>query len=192
MSQFETVEVFAMTTEPLTFMFADDGSVPNNPTLPLLLYRGAVNVAATRDPESTIEQIFIENGWGHSMWRNGIYAYTHFHSMTHEVLGIARGTARVRFGGEQGQDIHVTAGDVVVLPAGTGHQRLSDSEGLSVIGGYPDGGRYDLCRGGGSEHAQALQTIPQVPLPECDPLYGVDGPLLALWQDKAPQRVTRR
>lgn len=175
-----------MATEPLTFMFEDDGSVPNNPALPVLIYRGAVDVAAARDPESTIEQIFIVHGWGHNMWRNGIYPYPHFHSMTHEVLGIARGNARVRLGGAAGQEFDVTAGDVVVLPAGTGHQRLSDSDGLRVIGGYPANGRYDLCRGLGREHEQALQNIPQVPLPESDPLYGADGPLLALWRDKTP------
>ena len=48
-----------MTTEPLTFMFADDGNVPNNPLLPLVIYRGAVDVAAARDPESAIEQLFM-------------------------------------------------------------------------------------------------------------------------------------
>ena len=171
-----------MATEPLTFMFADDGSVPNNPLLPLVVYRGALDVAAARDPESAIEQIFMRNGWGNGMWRGGIYPYLHFHSMTHEALGIARGSARVRFGGERGKEIEVRAGDVAVLPAGTGHQRLSGTTGLSVIGGYPPEGRYDLCRGGRPEHAQALQTIAQVPLPATDPLLGADGPLLALWR----------
>ena len=118
------------------------------------------------------------------MWRNGILPYTHFHTMTHEALGIARGSARVRFGGEQGEEIEVKAGDVVVLPAGTGHQRLSDATGLRVIGGYPAKGRYDFCRGNASEHALALQNIAKVPLPESDPLYGADGPLLALWRAK--------
>ena len=176
-----------MAAEPLTFMFADDGSVPNNPTLPLLLYRGAIDVAAARDPESAIEQVFMANGWGHGMWRNGILPYTHFHTMTHEALGIARGTARVRFGGAQGEEIEVKAGDVVVLPAGTGHQRLSDNASLRVIGGYPADGRYDFSRGSGSgnEHDEGLQRISQVPLPESDPLYGADGPLLKLWRAKA-------
>ncbi len=182
-----------MATEPLAFMFADDGRIPNNPALPVLIYRGAVDVAAAHDPESTIEQIFMESRWCHNMWRSGIYPYPHFHSMTHEVLGIARGTARVRLGGAQGQEFHVTAGDVMALPAGTGHERLSSSDGLSVIGGYPGGGRYDLCRGnGGREHQQALQRISQVPIPEGDPLYGADGPLMTLWQGKASQRVTGR
>ena len=173
-----------MATEPLTFLFADDGSVPNNPLLPLVVYRGVIEVGSARDPESEIEQIFMANGWSHGMWRNGIYPYPHFHSMTHEALGIARGSARVRFGGEHGKEIEVRAGDVAVLPAGTGHQRLSDTAGLSVIGGYPAGGCYDLCRGGGTERAQALQSIARVPLPASDPLLGADGPLLTLWRAK--------
>lgn len=173
-----------MTTKPCTFMFADDGSMPNNPTLPVLLYRGAVDVAAARDPESTIEQIFMAHGWGHRLWRNSIYPYSHFHSMTHEVLGVARGTARLRLGGAQGQDVEVAAGDVMVLPAGTGHQRLVASDDLKVIGGYPADGRYDLCRGSGGEHARALQSVAQVPLPASDPLFGADGPLVALWHGK--------
>ena len=37
------------------------------------------------------------------MWRNGIYPYVHYHSMIHEALGVARGRAKVRFGGDNGQ-----------------------------------------------------------------------------------------
>jgi uncharacterized protein YjlB len=29
---------------------------------------------------------------------------------------------------------------------------------------------------------QALATIPHVPLPATDPLFGADGPLMALWR----------
>src|SRR5262249_7352803 len=50
--------------------------------------------------------------------RNGIYNYAHYHSRTHEVLGVARGHARVRFGGERGKELRLKVGDVVVLPAG--------------------------------------------------------------------------
>lgn len=173
-----------MTTEPLTFTFVSDGSVPNNPTLPVVLYRGAIDVAAARDPESAIEQIFMANGWGHHMWRNSIYPYTHYHSATHEALGIARGAARVRIGGAHGKDVELKAGDVVVLPAGTAHRRLSESQGFHVIGGYPADGRYDLCRGGQAEHDRVLPEITRVPLPQADPLFGADGPLLTLWQAK--------
>ncbi len=173
-----------MAVEPLTFIFNDDGSVPNNAALPLIVYRGGVDVTAARDPGSAIEQIFMANGWGHRMWRNGIYPFLHYDSRIHEARGIARGAATMRFGGAQGQEIEVKAGDVVVLPAGTGHRRLSGGADLRMIGGYPTGGNYDFSRGGESEHAQELESVPRVRLPS-DPLLGTKGPLLALWPGKA-------
>jgi uncharacterized protein YjlB len=166
--------------EPLAFRFSDDGLVPNNPRLPFLVYRRGVDIAG-RDPAAAIEHRFAANGWG-DMWRNGIYPFTHYHSRIHEALGIARGRARVRFGGSTGEEMEVAAGDVAVLPAGTGHQRLSASADLLVVGAYPPAGTYDLCRATPAEHGRALATIPHVPLPVTDPLYGTDGPLVALWR----------
>ena len=63
--------------EPLTFIFEDDGLVPNNP-LPFLVYKGAVDVVSDH-PEKTIEGLFGANGWG-AMWRNSVYDYLHYHS----------------------------------------------------------------------------------------------------------------
>jgi uncharacterized protein YjlB len=166
---------------PLTFMFADDGRIPNNPDLPLVLYRGGIDLAGTPDPEQVIEKTFHRNGWGQS-WRNGIYPYPHYHSMIHEALGIARGRAKVRFGGERGTDLDLMGGDVVVLPAGTGHQGLWASPELVVIGAYPPIGRLDLCRGSKADHARAVESIPQVPRPVSDPVFGRRGPLIGLWQ----------
>ncbi len=97
------------------------------------------------------------------MWRNGIFPYAHYHSMIHEAMGIARGRAKVRFGGDNGEAIDVVPGDVVILPAGTGHQCLSHSPELVVIGAYPPSGKYNLCRGSKADHAEALVTIPKVP-----------------------------
>src|ERR1700689_3977809 len=105
---------------PITHKFADDGRIPNNPTLPLILYRGGIDLTGSPDPEKLIEKTFAKNGW-RDMWRNGIYPYAHYHSMIHEAMGIARGRAKVRFGGEHGHTIDVVAGDVDLLPAGTGH-----------------------------------------------------------------------
>ena len=116
------------------------------------------------------------------MWCNGIYPFVHYHSQTHEVLGFARGRATVRFGGDKGQELEIGAGDVALLPAGTGHHGLWVSADLAVIGAYPPDGYYDLCRGSAAEHAKALQTIPQVPLPHSDPVYGAKGPMLELWR----------
>jgi uncharacterized protein YjlB len=166
---------------PLTRRFADDGRIPNNPRLPLLLYRRAINVTGARNPEQTIEQMFAANGWG-DMWRNGIFPYVHYHSMIHEALGVARGRAQVRFGGANGEVIDIAPGDVAVLPAGTGHQCLDCSKDLVVIGAYPPSGKYNLCRGSKAEHAKALRSIPKVPPVASDPVFGTEGPLLALWR----------
>jgi uncharacterized protein YjlB len=172
--------VLARSAEPLTFLFADDGSIPNNPNLPLLIYRGVIDLAGTPDPETVIEKTFARGGWG-EMWRNGIFPYVHYHSRTHEALGIARGRVQVRFGGAQGQVLDLAAGDVAVLPAGTGHQCLWAAPQLCVIGAYPEGGKYDLCRGSKAEHAGAIAAIPKVPTPDSDPVYGKHVPLPRLW-----------
>ena len=169
--------------EPATFMFVDDGLIPNNPALPLILYRSAVAVAGAHDPAALLEQVFAVHGWG-DMWRNGIYGFAHYHAMIHEVCGIAHGRARVRFGGTRGEEIDLAAGDVVILPAGTGHQRLTATRNLLVVGAYPPEGTYDLCRPTPTHHARALETIPRVPLPHTDPVHGHDGPLMRLWSRK--------
>jgi uncharacterized protein YjlB len=165
--------------EPLALWLEDDGLVPNNP-IPFLVYKGAVYFANTH-PEKTIESLFRANGWG-DMWRNGIYDYLHYHATVHEALGIARGHARVRFGGDRGKEIEVTAGDVAILPAGTGHQCLSASPDFSVIGAYPPGPKMQITLPKPENHAKALKTIPKVKLPKTDPVMGADGPLVRLWK----------
>lgn len=175
---------------PQTLMFADDGSIPNNPRLPFLVFRNGIDLAGTPNPENVIEAVFARNGWG-GMWRNGIYPYVHYHSMIHEALGIARGRTRVKFGGSQGSEFELGPGDVAVLPAGTGHQCLWASPELVVIGAYPKTGKYDLCRGSKAEHARAVGAIAAVPLPDTDPLYGPDGPLRSLWPASFETRESR-
>ena len=110
-----------------TFHFKDDGIIPNHPKWPLVIYRGAVRLPKNLDPAAVFEELFESNGWGDS-WRNGIYDYVHYHSRIHEVLGIARGEGKVQFGGHLGRTLKVKAGDVAILPAGTGHQCLSASK----------------------------------------------------------------
>jgi uncharacterized protein YjlB len=169
--------------KPLTFLFADDGKVPNNPALPVLVYKAALDLSGNRDPASAIEKMFKSNGWGHGMWRDGIYPFVHYHAMIHEVLGIAKGSARVQLGGHGGETFQFAAGDVAVLPAGTGHQRLIGSDDLLVIGGYPPQGTYNLCRGDNpADRNKSLTTIPKVPRASTDPVYGKHGPLTDLWR----------
>ena len=167
--------------KPRTFRLKDDGFVPNNGRLPLVVYRSAVRLAPSLDPAAVFEELFELNGWGDA-WRNGIYGYVHYHSRIHEVLGIARGTARVQFGGTKGRTFELAPGDVVILPAGTGHQRLAASKDLLVVGAYPRSGKYDECRPTQADHDRALTTIPRLAVPKKDPVYGREGPLPRLWQ----------
>jgi uncharacterized protein YjlB len=165
--------------EPLAIVFADDGLVPNNP-MPFLVYKSVVALDRG-EPEATIEKLFGGNGWG-AMWRNGVYDFLHYHATVHEVLGIARGSARVRFGGDNGKVLEISAGDVAILPAGTGHQCLSASDDFSVVGAYPPGPPMDLQRPTPEAHVKALKTIPMVALPKTDPVMGKDGPLVRSWK----------
>jgi uncharacterized protein YjlB len=165
--------------EPLAVVFEDDGLVPNNP-MSFLVYQGAVAVDHDH-PEQTIEDLFGANGWG-GTWRNGVYDFLHYHATVHEVLGVARGHARVRFGGDRGREFEIAAGDVAILPAGTGHQCLGASDDFCVIGAYPPGSQMHVTRPTPENHAKALKTIPEVKLPETDPVMGKDGPLLKLWK----------
>jgi uncharacterized protein YjlB len=177
---------------PVTVNFADDGTIPNNPTLALVLYRNGIDLAGTPDPERLIEKTFAANGWG-DMWRNGIYPYVHYHSMIHEALGVARGRAKVRFGGDNGREIEIAPGDVAILPAGTGHQCLNASKDFVVVGAYPPSGTYDECRGTKAEHERAMKIIPKVARPKKDPVYGRAGPVADLWRaDSKPGRRRRR
>jgi uncharacterized protein YjlB len=164
-------------------MFKDDGSIPNNPKLPFIHYRSPVSLSDAADPAAVFEELFRRNGW-RDPWRNGIYDYVHYHPSTHEVLGIARGHARVRFGGNRGKVFELAAGDVAILPAGTGHQCLSASKGLLVVGAYPAGGKYDECTGSAAEHVRAAKSIAKVPLPAKDPVYDADGPLRDCWAER--------
>jgi uncharacterized protein YjlB len=125
------------------------------------------------------EDLFERHGWGDS-WRNGVFDYPHYHSRIHEVLGVARGSANIRFGGERGRTLAVKTGDVAVLPAGTGHQCLGASADFLVVGAYPAFGTYDVCTKP-DDRIAALQSIPRVRAPNEDPVYGAHGPLMKLW-----------
>lgn len=157
----------------------DDGAIPNNPDLPLLVYRQAVTLPED-DPATVFEALFTENGWP-AAWRNGIHPFHHFHSTAHEALGVYRGTATARFGGEGGVDMTVSAGDVVIIPAGVGHKAIEASSDLGIVGAYPAGTGPDLCRGAPGERPASLAAIARVPVPARDPLYGAGGPLRRHW-----------
>ena len=171
---------------PEQHRFADDGRIPNNPRLPLLVYRRALEPSPA-DPAAPFKAAFARNGWT-GAWRDGIYGFHHYHSTSHEVLGIARGRVRVRLGGEGGLATELRAGDVVVIPAGVGHKNEGATPDLLVVGAYPDGRDWDLCRGEPGERPRVLDNIGAVPLPAADPLAGADGPLVAVWRQAEASR----
>jgi uncharacterized protein YjlB len=164
---------------PEHFRLEPSGAMPNHPRFPVLLYRRVVS-GEGEAAASALEAVFGRNGWP-PQWRDGIYDFDHYHTRGHEALGVASGTARVLLGGPGGREVELAAGDVVVLPAGTGHHKLWETADLLVVGGYPHAGRLDLCRGSRAEHARARESIPRVPLPETDPVFGAEGPLTTLW-----------
>jgi uncharacterized protein YjlB len=157
------------TVRKIWFEKADD--VPNA-KLPVVLYRGVLDLHASGKTKLFRER-FKENGWA-GVWTDTIYDYTHFHSNAHEVLGIAEGRVSLRLGGEQGSLFRLRPGDMVILPAGVGHRRVGDDEGLKVVGAYPRGqSHYNMKRKG--------RVVPRVALPATDPFYGENGPLIKAW-----------
>ncbi|MDA8250059.1 MAG: cupin domain-containing protein [Rhodospirillales bacterium] len=161
-------------TEPETHEFAGDGVFPNSP-LPLLIYRAALPADA-----AAMERHFAEHGW-RGGWRDGIYDFHHFHSNAHEVLGIARGEVRAMFGGPQGQEFTLHAGDVVVIPAGVAHRNMGDAGDLLVVGAYPGAAAFDTRRGDPAEYAEVLRNVSSVKLPDSDPVDGEAGALRRIW-----------
>jgi uncharacterized protein YjlB len=161
--------------DPEVLPLRPNGWVPNN-RLPVLLYRGILPARAA-DPAAQLEHMLRRNGWP-PHWRNGIYPFHHFHSTAHEILGVASGEGRVMLGGENAAVVTLRAGDVAVLPAGTGHCALELSRDFLVIGAYPPGQDWDLCRA--AIPPPALEAMKKLPFPASDPVLGAQGPLRRL------------
>ena len=154
---------------------------PEITELPLIIYRGAVKTGGGTAAEACLS-LFARNGWAGG-WTDGIHPYHHFHSTNHEALGIVKGSARVRFGGRGGPVVTVQAGDALIIPAGVSHCNEGASDDLVVVGAYPGTQEHDMERRGSDEITEAARKrVRAVPLPQVDPVFGKDGPLLRSWQ----------
>lgn len=163
----------------LAFHFGEQGGIPNNSRFPALVYRAAFTSDAA-DLATQIERRFEQHGWPPA-WRNGIYDFHHYHSLGHEALGVANGAARLIIGGPGGRELDVGAGDVLILPAGTGHCRVSATVDLLVVGAYPPGQSGDIVREAATPEIRA--AIARHMRPSTDPVFGKDGPLVERWSD---------
>ena len=114
-----------------------------------------------------------------TLYRRG--AGVNYHSRAHEALG---GSAQVLFGGEGGVLLEVSAGDMVVIPAGVSHRNMGETRGFGMVGAYPEGQSWDMNTGRPGERPAAAERIARVPLPAADPVFGKAGPLVALWKVK--------
>ncbi|HET7410277.1 MAG TPA: cupin domain-containing protein [Paracoccaceae bacterium] len=159
-----------------TLVLAPNGRMPNN-ALPVVLIRGAFDGSVE---DEQVYALYRSNGW-QGCWTWTVYDFHHYHSTAHEALAVARGNAVLMLGGEGGREVAVGAGDLIVLPAGTGHRRLRASGDFAVCGAYPPGQKADLLRPEEADPEESRQRIAAVPLPRTDPFYGANGPLLRLW-----------
>ena len=164
-------------TEPQVekLQLSRNGWMPNNEHLPVLIYRRAFNGEGIAD---SMEETFGRNLWP-AQWRNGVYTFHHYHSTAHEVLGFAAGSARLTLGGEGGHDVTVETGDVLVLPTGTGHFLQHATPDFLVIGAYPVGQHWDICRS--APDAAMIERMRHLPFPASDPLTGKGGRLVSAW-----------
>lgn len=172
------------------FLIKQNGFFPNNAALPVLLYKGALHLP-DEDKDELVKEVFQQNGWGNN-WVDGIYDYHHYHSTTHEVLGVIQGKCTVLLGGERSIKQVLEEGDVLVLPAGVAHKNLESTDDFTCVGGYPKGAGFDLNYGKKEEHPSVDENIKKVPLPETDPLYGKEGPLLDNWKKRTAKEKVKK
>lgn len=171
-----------MYAQPDLHFYRDDGKIPNS-KLPVVIYRQAFSLRGEK-AANWLEDHFEKNHWS-NFWRDEVYDYHHYHSNTHEVLGVFKGSASLHLGGEKGEIIEVEAGDIIIIPAGVGHKQLQGRDDFTVVGGYPDGRDWDVCRGYVKERPKALRQIAAVPLPTRDPLT---GKYMQVWESNSTRR----
>jgi uncharacterized protein YjlB len=167
----------ARAEQPEMLHLSRNGWMPNNEKLPVLLYRSILR-SGEKEPTDWLEDTFRRNGWP-PQWRNGVYDFHHYHSTAHEVLGFAAGHARLVLGGEGGHAVTIQAGDVAVLPTGTGHCKLEASSDFLVIGAYPPDQQWDICRT--APTSEAIDRMKHLAFPKSDPVKGASGELPRIW-----------
>lgn len=166
---------------PHRYRLGADGHVPNHPELPLLVIPGALPADDADALEIAVRRALAAHDWCDA-WTGGVFPYRHYHTRAHELLVVLAGRARIAFGGpEHGVVLEVGAGDVAILPAGTGHENLGASDDFLVLGAYPCGQEVDVVRADEPVTDAQRARIRSVARPAADPLFGRGGPLDEAW-----------
>jgi uncharacterized protein YjlB len=160
-------------------LLQDDGVFPNS-RHPALLYKGVLDIPLLF-PATHVKRLFEKNDWSNS-WDAGIFEFHHYHSTTHEVLGIYKGQTKLQLGGAKGPVIFIEKGDVLVIPAGVAHKNLGAENAVAVVGAYPSGRDYDMNYGKPGERPRTDEHIKKVPVPAKDPVFGRDKGLFKIWK----------
>jgi uncharacterized protein YjlB len=155
------------------YYLKDDGVFPNNRLLPVLFYKAVLQLPPVF-PARYIKNLFEKNGWSNS-WKNGIFTFQHYHSNTHEVMGVYKGKAILQLGGESGIIITIEKGDVLLIPAGVAHKNLEKEKDLKCVGAYPFGKEFDMQYGKAGERPATDKNIKNAALPLKDPVFGSDS-----------------
>ncbi|MCD6018762.1 MAG: cupin protein [Bacteroidetes bacterium] len=161
------------------YFLKDDGIVPNS-KLPVIHYKGIINLPFFF-PGSYLKNLFKKNNWKNS-WKSGVYEYHHYHSVTHEVMGVYKGKTTLQLGGKRGVKITLQKGDVLIIPAGVAHRNLKKENAVKCVGAYPNGKNYDMNYGEKKERARAVKNIKKVKMPKKDPVFGKTGGIVKLWK----------
>jgi len=159
----------------------DNGVFPNS-HLDVLVYKNVLDLPLLFAPKA-IKNLFERNNWRNS-WKDGVYTYHHYHSITHEVLGVYEGKSIIEFGGETGVKVEIEKGDVVIIPAGVAHKNMGEKDQVKCVGAYPEGRDYDMNYGKPSERIKADENIKKLPVPALDPVFGSHGELQRYWKSK--------
>ncbi len=165
--------------EPEILNFKDDGITPNN-RFPVIIYRNVFKHTGIKSA-SSFKAVFAANNWTNN-WKDIIMTQNHYHSTTHEVIGIDRGEVDLKLGGKYGSVVTVKAGDVILIPAGVGHYSLDNQKSYEAIGGYPNGAKWDMVFDEKDKHLVSVDRIRQLPIPKKDPVFGQDGALFQYWK----------
>ena len=175
--------------QPQQYFLNDNGIFPNS-ILPVLYYSNALQLPPLFSCRH-VKNIFEKNNWT-NRWRNGIHTYHHYHSVTHEAMAIIRGKTAIQLGGDDGIELTIQKGDVLVIPAGVAHKNLGNEKDAIAIGGYPGGRDYDMNYGKPGERPGTDNKIKKLPVPSTDPLLGKTNGVPRIWKTVRQRRKGKK